>query len=235
MMSIVSLFLITGSQQQEEDNCDHKFSIFIKLKQMLESHCDLQDDSSREKVSQLCVEDYITKSLQSNASIELITEQLQQLCSGGLISENLYKQALVHHKSHSVLPPTPNTAEASSDSATVKSVAVEPLFNKDTVYHAGICCLAVCTTDARNYQQFFKDKTMVPGHSFTEVSLSGSESEQDRFLIAQQGKSTIYLSFQCEPLLLEWSKRFKNSFSEGMCLIIFLFEFLRHCITVHNL
>ena len=196
----------------------------------------MQDDSLREKVSQLCVEDYITKSLQSNASIELITEQLQQLCSGGHISENLCEQALLDvSKIHTVLPPTPNTAEASSDSATVESVAVEPLFNKDTVYHAGICCLAVCTTDARNYQQFFKDKTMIPGHSFTEVSLSGSESELDRFLIAQQGKSTIYLSFQCEPLLLEWSKRFKNSFSEGMCLIIFLFEFLRHCITVHNL
>ena len=85
----------------------------------------------------------------------------------------------------------------------------QPLFNKDTVYHAGICSLAVCTRNPGNYQQLFKDNEIVPGHSFTELSLS-----QSGYLIARQGNSTVYLGFQSEPLLLEWSRQFK-SFSEG--------------------
>ena len=141
----------------------------------------------------MCVKDYITKSIQSDASMELITEQLQKLRSDGHICEHLYQQALAEaSKLHSELHTTPTEAA----NATISKP--QPLFNKDTVYHAGIFSLAICTHDAGNYQRFFKDKMMVPGHSFTEVSLS--RSKQDRFLIAQQDESTIYFSFQSEPL-----------------------------------
>jgi len=59
--------------------------------------------------------------------------------------------------------------------------ASQPLFSKDTVYHAGICSFAVSTRDASNYQSFFKKKDLVPGHSFHAVSIS--RSKQDRYLI----------------------------------------------------
>ena len=150
------------------------------------------------------MKDYISTSLASGASVECLEEQLQKLCKDNLIGEDLYQHA------RSDLHPTPSIAEASSDSVAVESA--KPLFNKDTVYHAGICSLVVHTCDPGNYQQLFKDKEMVPSHSFTEVSLS--RSRQDRYLIARQDDSTVYLGFQSEPLLLAWSKQFK-SFSEG--------------------
>ena len=169
---------------------------------------DFRDESLKAAGSQQFVKDYISTSFASGASVESLEEQLQKLCKDNLIGEDLYQQTC------SDLHPTLSTAEASSDSVAVEST--NPLFNKVTVYHAGICSLAVRTCDPGNYQQFFKDKELVPGHSFTEVSLS--RLRQDRYLIARQDDSTIYLGFQSEPLLLEWSKQFK-SFSEGGIMI----------------
>ncbi len=77
------------------------------------------------------------------------------------------------------------------------STRTEPLFCKDTVYHAGICSLAVSTCDAGNLLGLFKDREKVPGHSFREVSIS--RSKQDRYLVARQGESTFYFAFQSEP------------------------------------
>ena len=110
-------------------------------------------------------------------------------------------------KTHAELLPTKGTKPIAS-----REEGSEPLFSKDTVYHAGVCSLAVNTCDAGNYQSFFKKKEMVPGHSFQAVSIS--RSKQDRYLIARQGDSTLYFAFQSEPKLLNW-KQYK-SFSEGM-------------------
>ena len=97
------------------------------------------------------------------------------------------------------------------------SCSSEPLFCKDTVYHAGICSLAVTSSTAGDYQKFFKDREKVPGHTFQEISIS--RSKQDRYLIARQGDSTYYFAFQSEPRLLEWPKQFK-SFYEGTLLVV---------------
>ena len=154
---------------------------------------DIVDERSKAVASQ---EKYVSSSFASGTSVEYLEGQLQELCKDDLISEELLQQ------SRSELHPSTSTAEATVES-------IEPLFNKDTVYHAGICSLTVSTRDSGNYQQLFKDKEMVPGHSFTELSLSRSG-----YLIARQNDCTVYLSFKSQPLLLEWSKQFK-SFSEG--------------------
>ena len=175
-----------------------------ELKENLEVLCNIRDERSKAVASQQFVKEYMSTSLASGASVEYLEEQLQKLCKDDLISEEL------HQQSRSELHPLPSTTEATSDSATAKSI--ELLFNKDTVYHAGICSLTVCTRNPVNYLQFLNDKKVVPGHTFKEMSLS--QSKQDRYLIARQDNSTIYLGFQSEPLLLEWSRQFK-SFSEG--------------------
>ena len=172
-----------------------------KLKENLEV---FRDERSKAVASQQYVKEYMSTSLASAVSVEYLEEQLQKLCKDDLISEELLQQ------SRSELHPSTSTAEATSDSASAKSI--EPLFNKDTVYHAGICSLAVCTRNPVNYLQFLNDKKMVPGHTFKEMSLS--QSKPDCYLIARQDNSTIYLGFQSEPLLQEWSKQFK-SLSEG--------------------
>ena len=182
-----------------------------ELKEKLRLLHGVRDERSKAVVSHQFVKDYMSTSLASGASVEYLEEQLQSLWKDDLISEENYRQACLE------LHPTPSTDstdEATSDSVAAESV--ESLLNKDTVYHAGICSLAVSTRDPGNYQQFFKDKEMVPGHSFTEASLS-----QSGYLIARQGDSTVYLGFQSEPLLLEWSRQFK-SFSEGEIMLVML-------------
>ena len=93
-----------------------------------------------------------------------------------------------------------------------KSVAVGPLFCKDTIYHAGVCSQAVCDCSAGDYQKFFKNKQFVPGHAFKAVSFS--RLKRETFLIAQQGESTYYFAFKGRPTLSDWTKGYK-SFSEG--------------------
>ena len=169
-------------------------------------------ESSREKstVVQGVVDKFITTSLQSGQSLESVQEQLQILHKEELlISEDTYKKA----KELAIETHTQLSSESSA--AVVMSVqtakASEPLFSKDTVYHAGICSLAVTTCDAGNYQSFFKKKDLVPGHSFRAVSIS--RSKEDRYLVARQGDATYYFAFQSQPNLLEWQQFF--SFNEG--------------------
>ena len=169
-------------------------------------------------VIQEAIHKYASTCLSLGASIDHVTDQLQRLCRDELhISEGLYRQAL-----QDAIDLHPALTEAAVASKPIISEH-QPLFNKDTVYHAGICSLAVCTRDAGNYQQFFKDKELVRGHSLTGVSLS--RSKQDRYLIARQGDSTVYLGFQSEPLLLEWSKQFK-SFGKGVLQILYPFIYV---------
>ena len=97
------------------------------------------------------------------------------------------------------------------------------LFSKDTVYHAGICSLAVNDVkecDPGNYQKFFQKNPLIPGHDFQEVSIS--KSKKDRYLIARQGESTVYIAFQSEPCIQQWPKLFR-SFSEGRSGVVGVF------------
>ena len=157
------------------------------------------------------VDEFVTNSLQSGKNLAKVQAQLQKLHKEEfLITEGTLKKAEeLAIKIHAQLSPAEPCA---APTLTPVSKASQPLFSKNTVYHAGICSFAVSTCDAGNYQSFFKKKDLVPGHSFHAVSIS--RSKQDRYLTARQGDSTYYFAFQSEPHLLEWSKMF-TSFSEG--------------------
>ena len=170
---------------------------------------DVESSREQSKVVQGVVNKFITTSLQTGQSLESVQKQLQILHKDEfLIAEDTYKKA-------EELAIETHTQLSSDSTAAVISVpttkASEPLFNKDTVYHAGICSLAVTTCDAGNYQSIFKNQDLVPGHSFRAVSIS--RSKQDRYLVAEQDDSTYYFAFQSQPKLLEWQQFM--SFNEG--------------------
>ena len=157
------------------------------------------------------VDKFVTTSLQSGKSLAKVQVQLQKLHKEDfLITEATLKKAQeLAIEIHAQLSPAESRAAVALMPV---SKASQPLFSKDTIYHAGICSFAVSTCDAGNYQSFFKKKDLVPGHSFHAVSIS--RSKQDHYLIARQGDSTYYFAFQSEPHLLEWAKKF-TSFNEG--------------------
>ena len=143
--------------------------------------------------------------------MESIKEQLQKFCSEDLL---ISKEACVKAQqladneyaksNHEVLINPPDSA--------AKCMVVEPLFCKDTIYHASVCSQAVSTYSAGDYQNFFKNKELVPGHTFRGVSFSRSKNES--FLIALKGESTYYFAFKGRLSLSDWAKGYK-SFNEG--------------------
>ena len=186
-------------------------TFLLKLKNTLKLLLDFET-LARSEVSQEAIQKFLKSSLQSGESKENLLDQLQKLYEEGLITKEMHKQAQeLAIKMHADSLPAPSAKQPVS----APKEKGEPLFCKDTVHHASLCCRLVSDpkVDAGNYQSFFKEKEVVPGHSFQKVSLS--RAKQDRYLIAQQRDSILYFAFQSEPSLQEWKEQFK-SFSEGM-------------------
>ena len=167
------------------------------------------------EVAEEVVNKFVSDSVHSEVPLEVITSHLQKLYTDfrDCISDEVYKrsQELV--------------IKMQAESLQVKGsplalVAKEPLFCKDTVYHAGLCSRLVSDPafDTGNYLKFFKDRLLVPGHSFKAVSMSRSKS--DRYVIARKDESTFYFAFQSELQLSEWGKNF-NCFYEGKWFVMF--------------
>ena len=156
---------------------------------------------------------FITRSIESGVSLDDINEQLKKCYSEELlISEEVFTQA-----QQLATEEFAKRSSASSNGLLItlsgsKAAVVEPLFCKDTIYHAGVLCQAVSMYTAGDYQKLFKNKELVPGHGFKAVSFS--RSKEETFLIAQRGESTYYFAFKGRPNLSGWTKGFK-CFSEG--------------------
>ena len=146
----------------------------------------------------LAVNEYLTKSQDSQSTLQHVREVLQELHEREclIVEPAIYMWALQLASQVVVQPPVMESPVSSSHDSNGFGV---PLFCKDTVYHASICSHAVNQSDAGDYLKFFKTK--YPGHSFQAVSIS--RSKQDRYLIARQGDSTYYFAFQSEPLVKE--------------------------------
>jgi len=155
------------------------------------------------------IQHFIGTSLRAGASADDVKKVLDELYgSDVLVSGEVYEWALgeVSMTAQALcFPPS----SGSSD----KEVTLPQLFCKETLYHASLCCYAVCTCDANTYKDFFNKE--FPNHNIEEVSLSLSRDREqvDRYLIARHGK-TYYVAFQSEPLLAQWLKF--TSFQEGM-------------------
>ena len=156
------------------------------------------------------VKDFVNTSLQSGASGEAVRKELADMYANDiLVSREIYEWG-----SELVNSLSKPSSEPEQDEVVKRKPEKRPLFCKDTVYHATLCCYAVSTCTAATYNEFFlKD---FPQHSLEEVSFSRSQDrkEVDRYLIARQGK-TYYVALRSEPLLTNWGKEFA-SFEKGL-------------------
>ncbi len=159
------------------------------------------------------VQDFIENSSRSGASREAIEAELRELYSKDLlVSNDMYQWALKEVESS--VPADKGASTESSSSPDEAKSSTPPLFCKDTLYHASLCCFAVSTCNAASYQGFFNKD--YPSHCLEEVSLSEDREDVDRYLITRQG-STYYVAFQSEPQLSLWPEKF-TSFEEGVFL-----------------
>ena len=160
------------------------------------------------------VADFISRSIESRHSLEAIIEQLQALYSKEfLISQEMFVEAQqLASEEYAKVKPAHQTTPIHASASGKPTVVMDPLFCKDTVYHASICSQAVSTCTAGDYQKFFKNKELVPGHAFKAVSFSRSRNES--FLITQKDESMFYFAFKGRLSLSDWAKDYK-SFNEG--------------------
>ena len=192
-------------------------SLFGTLESKLQGLQGLQDKQSVEGVQRELVSACLTESQQSGIPAEDVKEKLCELCQKKyFITESVYQWSLkkvkeIFTQDDDLLL---NSAELTSPA---DSQNTEPLFSKDTIYHASICCQALTCCTAGDYPKFFKDTQRVPGHSLQAVSISRptSDSKQyERYLIAKQGESKYYIAFESQPVLSQWPKKC-HSFIEG--------------------
>ena len=170
----------------------------------------LKDIPEKMVVVKEAVSEFVSSSFQSGHSMKQVSDQMEKFYKEELlISKETFAEAQQMIKEEHARSGVEKTLTSANPCALV------PLYSKDTIYHASICSHAVYSSNAGNYQQFFKNRDIVPGHNFTAVSMS--RSKQDCFLIAQMGESTYYIAFKGLLLLSEWEKEY-NSFNEGMML-----------------
>ena len=196
-----------------------KTSLFGTLESKLQGLQGLESGvkQSVEEVQRALVARCLTESQQSGTPAEDVKEKLCELCQKKyLITESIYQWSLKKVKEIFT-----KEEDLSFDSAERTSPAdpqhTEPLFSKDTIYHASICCQALTCCTAGDYQKFFKDTQRVPGHSFQAVSISRPTpdgKQHERYLIAKQGESKYYIAFESQPVLSQWLKKY-HSFIQG--------------------
>ena len=196
-----------------------KISLFGTLESKLQAlqGYESEDKQSVEGVQRAFITRCLTESQQSGTPKEDVKEKLCELClKKYLITESVYQWSL--KKIEEIFIQKDDLSLDSTDmSPLAGSQCTEPLFSKDTIYHASICCQALTCCTAGDYQKFFKDKQRVPGHSFQAVSISRPTpdgKQHERYLIAKQGESKYYIAFESQPVLSQWPKKC-NSFVEG--------------------
>ena len=94
-----------------------------------------------------------------------------------------------------------------------------PLFNKDVVHHASLCCLAASTCRSVEFDTFFSHNN--PQHDLTEASFSQSNGDLKTYLIATN-KNTMYVAFKSESDLSKWTADY-DSFEDGEFNCIYFF------------
>ena len=179
-----------------------------------------KQEEARAEMEKAALQEFVVKCHQSGNTQKHVEQSLQELHKMFFIRDlaiHQWAQDLTAETYSQSLPTSHCIMDASEDQAQPSGSEEEthPLFSKDTVYHAGICSLAVNDVkecDPGNYQKFFQKNPLIRGHDFQQVSVS--KSKNDRYLIARQGESTVYIAFQSEPCIQQWPKLFR-SFSEG--------------------
>ena len=196
-----------------------KLSLFATLESKLQALQGLEseDKQSVEGIQRVLVTRCLTDSQQSGTPAEDVKEKLCELCQKKyLITEAVYQWSL--KKIREIFTQEDDLSLGSTELISpADSQRTEPLFSKDTIYHATICCQALTYCTAGDYQRFFKDTQRVPGHSLQAVSISRPTpdgKQHERYLIAKQGEAKYYIAFESQPVLSQWPKKY-HSLIEG--------------------
>lgn len=191
---------------------------FIKLKEELQTLSRTLDNASDKGVASsaiTCIKDsiqrYIDNSLKCGVSLEEVKSEMKDLCDKEFAVPDAlcsWAMALVEEMGQKMA----SQLKVPQPLALVKEIDQEPpLFCKDTIHHASLCCLAVTSCSSDSVENFFSRKN--PQHNLKEVSFCQGNCSFKTYLIATK-ENTIYVAFQGEPFLSRWMRE-SDSFEDG--------------------
>lgn len=146
------------------------------------------------------MQQFIEKSLEAGLPVDKIKSEIHALCYKEMVIPSILLEWVNDEFEERSL----KHAEMNSHSKENACAMAKPhinehlLFNKDTLYHAGLCCQAISSCSREHdIKVFFQ--TGSPMHSLQEISFSTSSNIKP-YLIAKQG-TKIYIAFQSEKCI----------------------------------
>ena len=160
------------------------------------------------------VDTFLKHSFKTRVPLEEVKQDLSILSTTHLLLTDSELSWSMNRAEELAAAMSPPCAEAVDSSKVLPARDVKPLFSKEVVYHASLCCVAVNSPSGKNLLVSDHNR-----HLLEEVSIARpKEGQVDRYLIARQGK-TYYVAFKGELNLDNWRKHFK-SFEEGKYIIM---------------
>ena len=150
------------------------------------------------------VENHIKKSLEDGVAYDKVNEQINDLITNALVPADIFKWC--EDKLEEYKKVTESSEDASAVSPKTPPDDVPPLFCKDVVHHASICCnvlTEVSTNKALSLEAIFKNQR----HNFKHVSLSSN-----KLLLMAEKDDVMYFAFanQAIPDFLHQTFKFKE-------------------------
>jgi len=131
-----------------------------------------------------------------------------QLCGASFVKKkltDLYNKDFLIHKEEILQYGLSEVEKFSHDKSVEQSTLPEqsqksqPIFCKENIFHACLCCEAISKCTHENVKEFFEDKVLSNDHNLEEVSMSIS----DHYLIAKS-QNTFIIAFNEEKNFTSW-------------------------------
>ncbi len=194
--------VITGNFE----NLRSRLEVFVKELARPEA----PQESLHECIKSAVQEHVKTALKEDRGNVGKVQKQMKSLCYDLLIPSRLHSWVLEQvEQANKELTAAMAVSELSVLQPTKEPRP--PLFGKDTLHHASICCHAVSTCNSRNLPAFLRSR--VSGHGLEGVSISEDKEGVDLYLIAK-GRNTLYVAFHSELTLSAWMEK-HGSFDEG--------------------
>ena len=166
---------------------------------------------------QITIQHYIENALKAGVNAETLQKHIGSLCYVDFLVPTVLDQWArdqINEIDTQLSMPTSTESVITSEHTSNQTQVTDPLFSKDTLYHASLCCQVVSTSTAGNFRERMQQMS---GHMLEEASMSISETKEnvDRYLIANcKQENTVYVAFQSEPTLSMWMQKY-GSFDAG--------------------
>ena len=158
------------------------------------------------------VQMFILKSLKTGLDPEKVKSEIDDLCYKEAVIPSILLEWVVNEFEEEIKKVKEMSSSKDSACTHLQTCDKESrFFEKDILYHAGLCCEAVSSCEREDdVKQFFKSKS--PSHSLEEISFCVEDLVKP-YLVAKQGKN-IYVAFKSDACIANFKR---IGYDEGMC------------------